>query len=63
MAMMIVTHKAPALAFIPITREEGHVRSALEVLRPWSHLPYVAGGLARMSGMVERSGITMRTNG
>jgi hypothetical protein len=56
--MMIVTHKAPALAFIPITRDEGHIRSAMELLRPWGHLPYVASSLARMTVLMERSGIT-----
>ncbi|ERT00566.1 hypothetical protein HMPREF1624_03940 [Sporothrix schenckii ATCC 58251] len=57
-AMMIVTHKAPALAFIPITRDDGHIRSAMELLRPWGHLPYVANSLSRMTMLAERSGIT-----
>ncbi|CAK7218173.1 hypothetical protein SBRCBS47491_003417 [Sporothrix bragantina] len=57
-AMMIVTHKAPALAFIPITRDESHIRSTIELLRPWTHLPYVANSLARMTSLMERSGIT-----
>ncbi|CAK7206158.1 hypothetical protein SEUCBS139899_008943 [Sporothrix eucalyptigena] len=57
-AMMIVTHKAPALAFIPTTRDESHIRSAIDLLRPWTHLPYVANSLARMTILMERSGMT-----
>ncbi|OAA65182.1 hypothetical protein SPI_01969 [Niveomyces insectorum RCEF 264] len=58
-AMLIVSHKAPALAFIPTTRDESYIRNALELLRPWSHLPYVAVALNRMTGMMERIGISV----
>lgn len=56
--MLIVTHKAPGLAFIPITTDESHIRSAMELLRPWDHVSYVTTALARMTSLMERCGIT-----
>ncbi|TPX18969.1 uncharacterized protein E0L32_011362 [Thyridium curvatum] len=38
-ATLIITHKSPALSFIPETHEETHMHSALDLLRNWAHIP------------------------
>lgn len=34
------------------------MRSALDLLRNWVHIPFVAQGIRRMAGMMERIGIS-----
>ena len=38
-----------------LTREPQHISNALDMLQPWSHIPFVARALTRMSGMFEQA--------
>ena len=58
LATLIITHKNPALSFIPETQDEALIRSAYEMLRLWDHIPFVRRGINRMLGMMERIGLS-----
>jgi len=54
---LILSHKAPEVAFAPETKEYYIIRNGYEILHAWDHLPVINRGLIRTRSMMMGAGI------
>lgn len=54
---LILTYRAPAVAYVPETMEDAHILAGYEMIRGWDHLPLVKRGLERARSLMVRVGL------
>ncbi|KAF1838520.1 hypothetical protein BDW02DRAFT_389372 [Decorospora gaudefroyi] len=57
LGILLVAFNHPALAYIEETRQERHIRTGYDILRPWAHLPLVRRAMERARILMQQNNL------